>query len=163
MNLREKRKFLERDNRNYSNFLEKIPEHLWPMAIPSLMHVYRSNKFLVQVYREARGFRVTICRARIKPESGAWDDGVSWEEIQEIKRGIGFGDFYAIEVYPRDADIVNVANLRHIWVLATPLDIGWFAKRVSIAPGNAPASADDTSRDAKQNRDAGIDSHKTSS
>ena len=46
----------------------------------------------------------------------------------QVKREIGFGDWYALEIFPRDGDIVNVANMRHLWMLATPLSIGWFAQ-----------------------------------
>jgi hypothetical protein len=32
-----------------------------------------------------------------------------------------------VEIYPRDRDIVNIANMRHLWVMAEPLALGWFA------------------------------------
>ncbi len=50
---------------------------------------------------------------------------MTWEELQEIKRQVGIGDFFAVEIFQRDKDIVNVANMRHLWVLPDPLDFGW--------------------------------------
>jgi hypothetical protein len=38
---------------------------------------------------------------------------------------VGFGAADALEVYPRDGDVVNVANIRHLWVLRDPLPWAW--------------------------------------
>ena len=46
-------------------------------------------------------------------------------ELQDIKRQAGLGDYMAVEIYPKDRDIVNVANMRHLWVLRDPLQFGW--------------------------------------
>ncbi len=42
---------------------------------------------------------------------------ISWEELQEIKTANWGRNACAIEVYPADADIVNNANIRHLWLL----------------------------------------------
>ena len=43
---------------------------------------------------------------------------------QEAKRrGCGARD--AVEVYPADADVVNVANMRHLWLVAGELAFKW--------------------------------------
>lgn len=31
----------------------------------------------------------------------------------------------AVEIYPAERDIVNVANMRHLWVLPERLPFGW--------------------------------------
>ena len=37
----------------------------------------------------------------------------------------GFGDRDAVEVYPADNAIVNVANMRHLFVFENPLPYVW--------------------------------------
>lgn len=52
-------------------------------------------------------------------------DGLTWDELQAIKRDVGFGDWHGLEIYPPDQQVVNVANIRHIWISPEPLWIGW--------------------------------------
>ena len=56
---------------------------------------------------------------------GEWVDGIRWEELQRLKAECGFGDRDAVEVYPAEQDVVNVANFRHLWVMDEPLDFAW--------------------------------------
>ena len=37
----------------------------------------------------------------------------------KVKRDCGFGDYDALEVYPRDADIFNTGNVRHLYLTGT--------------------------------------------
>jgi hypothetical protein len=110
--------------------LSEIPRDQWPMNQTKQTHVWHSKKFLVQMFDETpfQGIdtrRISVCRVTLL-ESGRWEEGISWEELMQIKREIGFGDWYGLEIFPRDADIVNVANMRHLWLLAVPLNLGWF-------------------------------------
>jgi hypothetical protein len=86
-----------------------------------------SRKYLVQQWErdDSDVIRLSVCRVR-RNGRGGWDDGLSWDELQQIKADVGYSDWYGVEVYPRDADVVNVANFRHIWLLESPLEIGWF-------------------------------------
>jgi hypothetical protein len=87
---------------------------------PGPIAVWRSSRFLVQLFNESGAQRITISRTMIDETTGRWLDGITWDEIQAIKRQIGFGDRFAVEVYPADIDIVNVANMRHIWLVDAP-------------------------------------------
>lgn len=89
------------------------------------INAYWNNRFLVQVYKEPGGIRLSVIRRELQ-RNGDYVDGISWDELQDIKRALGYGDHYAIEIYPRDRDLVNVANMRHLWVMNQPLAIGWF-------------------------------------
>lgn len=126
---REMRRQLERDNAKLPTSLQPIPCDQWPCVQGMTKKPYavlRSRFFLVQMFQEADGVsRISVGRTEIEACSGRWKDGISWEELQDIKRQCGLGDYYAIEVYPKDLDTVNVANLRHLWVLREPLNIGW--------------------------------------
>lgn len=112
----------------YTAKLERVDRMFWPLDYdsPTLPEeVWGSEQFLVQVYKEGNGIlRVSVNRAVLGLDN-KWKDNVSWEELMEIKRQIGYADRYAVEVYPKDVDIVNKANMRHLWVLPEPLDIGW--------------------------------------
>lgn len=89
------------------------------------IEVRRNNRFLIQIFEPGNGAqRITINRTMIDVDTGAWLDGITWDEIQKIKRDLGFGARDAVEVYPADSDVVNVANMRHIW-LVDPLLFAW--------------------------------------
>lgn len=120
--------YLSKENRKYGLRMERIPESAIPVdAYPGKnppVQVWRSMFHLAQVFKEEHGFRISICRTMID-RSGEWLQGIDWDEIQSIKSQLGFGDQFAIEVYPEDSRVVNVANMRHIWVLSSRLDFAW--------------------------------------
>jgi hypothetical protein len=122
------RQRMMRDNAKRPLVLERVPTEQWPARISGLVEVWLSRKYLVQVFNEFDGMlRVSINRTTLRAD-GRWEENLTWDEMQEIKRQIGRADCYAVEVLPRDCDIVNVANMRHMWILPEPLPIGWFAK-----------------------------------
>lgn len=108
--------------------LQLVPKEDMPSHPNAPMLAWRSKKFIVQLFGEDKMMpglaRLSISKAKFV--SGNWADGITWDELQQIKREVGLGDYYAIEVYPRDKDLVNVANMRHLWVCKEPLQIGWF-------------------------------------
>lgn len=112
--------------KEYPVDLQRVPSKDWPMQDDGTrFDVWVSRTFLVQLFDEQdNAIRMTV--NRVTRTTGSWDEKISWDQLQNIKRDIGYGDYYAIEVYPRDEDIVNVANMRHLWILAEPLNIGWF-------------------------------------
>lgn len=126
--------------------LEPVPEKAWPRASRDLaakhgvaiLGVWRSNRFLVQAFQESNGIvRLSICRSVLTPD-GQWADGITWDQLQELKHQAGYGAYDAVEIYPADVDLVNVANFRHLWVLPGPLAFAWRAD----APGPAVVDAD---------------------
>lgn len=114
-----------------------FPEALTPIPVDSFPPVavlpdaaWVSRKYMVQLFHVQNSeypglIRLSICRAKQKL-GGVWQDGISWDELQAIKRELGYGDWYGVEVFPPDDEIVNVANFRHLWLLPEPLSIGWF-------------------------------------
>lgn len=126
---REQRRQLKRDNQKMPVNLKIVPPEEWPASKQrsSAIGVWRSRDFLVQAYRENGAVRLSIGRTELG-NNGRWLDNITWDELQELKRQAGYGERYAIEIYPKDKDVVNVANLRHLWVLDEPLNIGWLGK-----------------------------------
>ena len=57
----------------------------------------------------------------------------SWNILQEIKNSIVGEDFVAIEVYPRQSEVTDTANMYHLWVF----EEGYGPKVSLIPPNNA--------------------------
>lgn len=122
--------------------LAPIPRDEWPPRDGMRpLAVWRSRAFFAQVYSvspldgvEVR--QLTVNRVTLGVD-GHWDQNISWDELQACKRETGHGDWYGVEVYPRDRDLVHVANMRHLWLLARPLGIGWFSEATVMRRGRA--------------------------
>lgn len=88
--------------------------------------VWGSTEFTVQVFRVKDGIiRLAINRTEISRDERVFTDGISWESLMEIKSQVGYGDRQAVEIYPEDRNVVNKINVRHLWILAQPLDFAW--------------------------------------
>lgn len=115
----EKRRFIREENKKFKTgvFVE-WPKEKWPpiqiSAPPD--KVMRSREFFVQIFGGELP-RLTISRTEIN-KHGDWKEGISWEELMDIKSGCGFGDRDAVEAFPKDKDVVNVANMRHLWIVS---------------------------------------------
>ena len=124
---RAQRRQLERNNAKLPERLQEIPRDQWPAnAPPSIIRVFRSRDYLVQEYREPNPLvisRLSICRTTIS--GNRWKDGITWDELQRIKNEVGYGDADAVEIYPADDDVVNVANMRHLWVMDARIPFAW--------------------------------------
>lgn len=131
MNRKERRAYKHEQNefrKSLPDALTLVPPEEMP-DYPKLLKAWRSKRYVVQLFDEIEMkpglLRLSICRVQ-RNHDGNWKDGLTWDELQNIKRELGYGNVYAVEVYPRDRDIIAVANFRHLWLLAEPLPIGWF-------------------------------------
>lgn len=126
---REERRQLARANAKLPAALIEIPSSKWPERIPPrLVRVWRSRDFLVQEYApETAGMprRLSICKSSVNVTEDRWEDGITWDDLQRLKREAGYGDIDAVEIYPKDSDTVNVANLRHLWLMDEPIMFAW--------------------------------------
>lgn len=108
--------------------LRDIPRQEWPACSTNQLRVLRSRDFLVQEFPATSPAVVRLSVSRTTLKDGEWVDGITWEELQRIKRECGYGDADAIEIYPGDLDVVNVANMRHLWIMAAPVECAWRKK-----------------------------------
>lgn len=115
--------------------LVEVPESEWPprRLTPAGEYptgVWRSRHYLVQRFVEPDLHGVEVCRLSVNRVTlgadGHWDEGISWDDLQRCKRETGYADWYGVEIYPRDRDVVALANIRHLWLMAEPLALGWF-------------------------------------
>lgn len=124
---RAQRRQLARDNAKLPTRLLEVPREDWPDVHQDdqLLALFCSRDFLVQIFSAITPamFRISVNRTRLDGER--WADGITWDELQAIKTELGFGDVDAVELYPPTRDVVNVANIRHLWVLSAPMPFAW--------------------------------------
>ncbi len=128
---RAQRRELERQNAKMPRDLWLVPRDEWPLEFQRgpILRVWRSRDFLVQEYAESSPVlvRLSVARTTIDPKVGRWVDGITWDELQGIKAECGYGNHDALELYPADCDLVNVANMRHLWVMRELATFAWRA------------------------------------
>lgn len=120
MNQAEVNAMIEKENQKYQDHFVDLPKSEW---LPKTAHmsvvpfrVARNRRFVVQLSKHDGAIKITVNRTAID-ESGRWEENITWDELQSIKDSLGYQDFDAVEVFPKTKDIVNVANMRHLWVL----------------------------------------------
>ena len=105
--------------RDQTRFLSPVdrserPDVAWP---PSCTELWRSRGYLLQVHRvpgHPGVERLSVCRSDQSPKP------ITWDTLQRLKRECGRGHLWAVEVYPADDQLVDVADMRHLWVVARP-------------------------------------------
>lgn len=121
---RQQRRLLEKENAKQPRILQPVPRSQWPEHQRQPKEVWRSRDFLVQIYEEPNGIeRMSISRTSLRGER--WMDGITWDDLMGLKRQAGRGDRDALEVYPADKDVINVANMRHLWLPPEPVAFAW--------------------------------------
>lgn len=99
--------------------LIRLPETDWPSAFVKPLCVWLSPRYQVSLWLERDGQLVlSIARRDGRP-------GISWDKLQAIKTAAGFGTWQAVEIYPPDTQVVNQANMRHLWLSHERKPIGW--------------------------------------
>ena len=109
-----KRKF-ERDSRDWPDELKLVDSGDLPEGERAgLIEIWRSNQFLVQIHMHNEVVeRMSV--ATVDPQK--LPDKLPWDTLQRLKRECGRGDSEAVEIYPPDADQVNVDDMRHLWIM----------------------------------------------
>jgi len=122
---RDQRRALARENAKRPTTLVEIPRSEWPNPGAPQLRVLRSRDYLVQVFGAPQPAvaRLSICRT--EHDGRRWLDGIPWDDLQRLKAEAGFAHLDAVEIYPRACDVVNVANMRHLWVMHAPLSFAW--------------------------------------
>lgn len=102
-------------NMTFSNewFELKIPDTTGKHPFRAI----RNRNILIQIYSTEFDniIRMSVNRTYCNAD-GDWLDGISWDHLMTFKRVAGYGDYDAVEVYPKDDDVVNVANIRHLFI-----------------------------------------------
>lgn len=120
------RQHLRIENLKWPVALREMPPDTWPSRPAGVARVLRSRRFLVQVYAPTPegAVRLSVNRTEVTDE-GRWRDEIAWDDLQRLKAEAGYADRWAVEVYPPDEHVVNVANMRHLWLLPERPPFGW--------------------------------------
>jgi len=130
-------KYLKEKNKQYGDHLTYVAREDWPAnSPPDLLLVMRSNAYLVQIHAAPSPAKVRLSIIRSSIIGNQWSDGIGWNDLQELKRQAGYGDALAVEVYPPAVDVVNVANMRHLWILDEDLDLPFVWRRAPTRCGD---------------------------
>lgn len=125
---RSQRRQLERENAKQPTKLSEVPRVQWPNQDATTLRVFRSRDFLVQEYSAISPAVVRLSVNRTALSGDRWQEGITWDDLQRLKRECGYGDSDAVEVFPADDDVVNVANMRHLWILSRKISFAWRTK-----------------------------------
>ena len=129
---------LRRDNLKFPVELAPIPQPDWPVfgfsSERNRIAVLRSRQFLVQVFSEGDGaLRLSVNRTEWDERRGSWREDISWDDLQRLKSEAGYADRWAVEIFPADAAVVNVANMRHIWIVPEAPSFAWNVRQREAA------------------------------
>ena len=126
------RKQMAIENKRWPKDPISLPVSSWPKVDEpngdARFAVYRSSDFLIQLFHvkspSQAMVRMTVNRTTLGMD-GDWKGDITWDELQALKHWIGYGDLWAIEIYPPADSTVDVANMRHLWLLYEAPDFGW--------------------------------------
>jgi hypothetical protein len=134
INVRKLQQELQNKNQEVGSKINPVPKEEWPQNLLfKPLRVWRSREFLVQEYIENNHIRISVTDARkvhgFGKEDFKFGKAITWDELQWIKRQIGYGDRCAVEIFPPDHLIINVRNMRHLWILPEVPAYCWGAKQ----------------------------------
>lgn len=139
---RAQRRQLKRDSSQYPDALIEVPRYDWPASLrdnpDAPLRVLRSNRFMVQEYAAPAPVVVRLSVHRTTLSGDRWTDGISWDELQELKAQAGYPFTWAVEIYPSVESEVNVANIRHLWLLPEPPAFAWNKHKATPAGSITP-------------------------
>ena len=132
------RRGLQLESRTFGQDFTRIPDK----DVEGIRHMgkrpvacFRNRYYLAAIFLdecERETFcRLTVNRTEVLPD-GNWKDGITWDELMDVKRGIGMGDQWMTEIYPPDEEIVNVANMRHLFIVPQPA-FAWVKEKTAPA------------------------------
>jgi len=90
------------------------------------IRTWRSRRFAAVLYDEGirKPNRLSIHRAAFG-DDGRFVGGITWDELMQVKRECGFDKGDALELFPADRTVIDVANMRHLWILQVRSRLNW--------------------------------------
>ncbi|UOW93735.1 hypothetical protein SEA_WRIGLEY_72 [Gordonia phage Wrigley] len=87
--------------------------------------VWQSRDFLAVLFQDGDHRRLTVNRTQFDTRTNRWREGITWDELMTVKADCGFADAWAVEVYPPTDEVVDVAAMRHLWLLDSAPPYAW--------------------------------------
>lgn len=118
------------ENRKWPKELVPVPSEHWAKddIRDTRIAVWRSKAFLVQIFNQDGHTRISVNRTCLNA-NGHFTDGIDWDTMQAIKSAVGYHGYWAVEIFPPDDQMVNVANIRHMFILEDAPPFAWRVKR----------------------------------
>lgn len=116
------RKQIARDSKRLPGRMTLLTDDLVRQVLPDEatrpILVWMSNKFLAQLFDlfDQSSMRLTVCRTEVGWD-GEFVGGITWDELMLVKAECGYASKWMVEVYPAEEGVVNVANMRHLWLV----------------------------------------------
>ncbi len=121
--------YMRRQNKLYGFGLEQVHHVEWGHFHPLYgekrpSEIWRSNNYLLFIFAFESHERISVLRTELNI-AGRFAQGISWDDLMRLKSECGRGKEWAVECYPPDDEVVNVQNMRHLWLLRTAPLYGW--------------------------------------
>lgn len=116
--------------------MQKRSEPITTVFLEKSSTAWEGDGFLVGLFVFQGWYRLSIWREGFAPEA------MSWEDLQRVKSACGFGEVDAVEVYPRDCDVVNTGNGRHLYLMPEPLPFAMRSKPPVLQGCNPPENGE---------------------
>jgi hypothetical protein len=106
----------------------------WPTGLAGRITVpiraWKSRNFIVQLHDRAEEGLQRLSVQRAGANAGILPQNrdlrpISWDELMAVKSDCGFADSWACELLPAAGQVVDVAPMRHIWILSQAPTFGW--------------------------------------
>jgi hypothetical protein len=105
------------------------------------------NRHAVEAWADHE-FRVLLCedgggarRLEVQRTADPYAP-ISWETLQRLKAEVGYADWWAVEMYPPTDHVINVAPLRHLFLLDSRPPFAWTGQTAAFrSVAGAAASA----------------------
>lgn len=108
---------------HHSRRMQPLDQAPTGVSIPDdVRGMWGSRDHLAVLYADPNGHeRLSVNSTVVDRRTGHFgDDGLTWDDLMRIKTECGLRDRWAVEVFPPDAEVVNVANMRHLWLIDQP-------------------------------------------
>ena len=77
---------------------------------------WESDTFGAAAFRDQNSVRLDIFRKDMQ-------DGITWDELRNIKNECGFADKDAVEFFPAEDSVINTGNYRHLYIFNDKLPL----------------------------------------
>lgn len=113
-------------NRTLGRRMQEVAREEWPPMPPGIQNpperVWLSRDYLAALYRDVApdGKGIAYMRLsvnRTRRDGAGWRDGITWDELQRVKNECLGPEVWCAEAYPAESAKVDVANIRHLYVL----------------------------------------------
>ena len=108
-----------------------------PLELPAdapddVLRVWGSRDYLATLWLDPNGYqRLSINSTTYDTRTGRWADGLTWDELMAVKNQCGFAAQWCVEVYPPKSESVDVASIRHLWLLDDAPGYAWNAQEAA--------------------------------